>query len=58
MNFYEDYIDKQYRTGASFGNELDEIHDMGRDLKDMALRIEQIALKYKEILNIDSPYYK
>ena len=57
-NFYRDHFDMNYRTGDQFGNELDEIEDMGRDIETIADRINSIAIKYREILDIKSPYFR
>lgn len=57
-NFYRDHFDMNYRIGDQFGNELDEIEDIGRDIETIADRINSIAIKYREILDIKSQYFR
>ena len=57
-NFYRDHFNMNYRIGDQFGNEIDEIDDMGRDIETIADRIKQIAIKYRDILDIKSPYFR
>ena len=57
-NFYRDHLKMNYHIGDRLGNEVDEIDDMGRDLETISDRIKQIAIKYREILDIKPPYFR
>ena len=57
-NFYSDHFNMNYRIGDQFGNEIDEIYDMARDIETISDRIKQIAIKHRDILDIKSPYYR